>query len=108
MKKLINLKTLIISLIKDDLINLKLVYSLNSLGLSADGYTLYLGTTIINLMKIKANRLQWEHIHDGYLERTRKVTQIDIQESPRLLEALANEIYSYLKKHQKSCVSVSR
>lgn len=108
MKNSFSIKTLIISLIKDDLINLKLVYSLNSLGLSADGYTLYIGTTIIKLMKIKATGLKWEQIHEGYLELTRKVMSIDIQESPRLLEALANEIYSYLKKHQKSCVSVSR
>lgn len=101
MEKKLTKKQLILSLIKDDLTNLKLVYSLNVLGLAADHYTLHTGSTIINLMKISASGLQWEHIHDGYLERTRKVAQIDIQESPVLLEALAEEIYSYLKKQRK-------
>lgn len=96
-----NKKQLILSLIKDDLTNLKLVYSLNALGLSADHYTLHAGSTIINLMKINATGLQWEHIHDCYLERTRKVVQIDIQESPMLLDALAKEIYGYLKNQRK-------
>lgn len=95
-------KNLILSLIKDDLTNLKLVYSLNALGLAADNYTLHAGSTIINLMKINASGLQWEHIHDGYLERTRKVTQIDIQESPMLLDALAKEIYAYLKAQRET------
>jgi hypothetical protein len=96
--KLKKRKNLILALIKDDLINLKLIYSLNSFGLAADGYMLYTSTTIINLMKIKATGLQWEQIHEGYLELTRKVMQIDIQESPRLLDALAEEIEEYLSK----------
>lgn len=99
--KLKSRKQLILSLIKDDLTNLKLVYSLNALGLAADNYTLHSGSTVINLMKINASGLQWENIHDGYLERTRKVTQIDIQESPVLLDALAEEIYGYLKNQRK-------
>lgn len=100
-------KNLILSLIKDDLTNLKLVYSLNALGLAADHYTLHAGSTVINLMKINATGLQWEHIHDGYLERTRKVTQIDIHESPMLLDALAKEIYGYLKEVRNTGISAS-
>jgi hypothetical protein len=60
-----------------------------------------MGTTIINLMKIKATGLQWEQIHEGYLELTRKVIQIDVQESPFLLDALVEEIYFYLKNNKK-------
>ena len=97
-----NKRELILSLIKDDLTNLKLVYSLNALGLVADHYTLHTGSTVINLMEINASGLQWEYIHEGYLERTRKVTQIDIQETPALLDALAEEIYGYLKTAQKT------
>jgi hypothetical protein len=52
-------------------------------------------------MKINASGLYWEHIHDGYMERTRKVTQIDIQEWPMLLDALAKEVYMYLKEQRK-------
>lgn len=104
MEKKLNKKQLILSLIKDDLTNLKLVYSLNAIGLSADHYTLHAGSTVINLMNINASGLQWELIHDGYLERTRKVTHIDTQESPALLDALAKEIYDYLKTAQKANV----
>lgn len=100
MKILINRKKLIIALIKDDLTNLKLVYSLNALGLCADRYMLYSGTTIINLMKINATGLRWEQIHDGYLDLTKKVMSIDIQESPRLLDALSEEIYVFLQKQR--------
>lgn len=105
MNSIKNKRELILSLIKDDLTNLKLVYSLNALGLAADHYTLHAGSTVINLMKINATGLQWENIHDGYLERTRKVAQIDIQESPLLLDALAKEIYGYLKAQRKELVS---
>lgn len=50
----------------------------------------------MNLMRIKATPLEWEEIHDGYLDLTRKVEQIDVQET-RLLAALCDEIYDFLK-----------
>lgn len=90
-------KTLILHLITDDLINTKLVYSLNNIGLQANDYTLYLSTTIMNLMRIKTTSLRWENIHDEYLKMTSRVLKIDIQESPRMLTALAEEIYDFLK-----------
>lgn len=96
MKIAVNRKKLVLALIKDDLINSKLVYSLNKIGLEADQFNLHASTTIMNLMRIKATPLQWEEIHDGYLDLTRKVKQIDVQET-RLLEALCEEIYEFLK-----------
>lgn len=90
-------KTLILHLISDDLINTKLVYSLNNLGLQANDYTLHLSTTIMNLMRIKTTSLRWENIHDEYLKMTSRVLKIDIQESPRMLTVLAEEIYDFLK-----------
>lgn len=90
-------KALVLDLITDDLINTKLVYSLNNLGLQANDYTLHLSTTIMNLMRIKTTSLRWENIHDEYLKMTSRVLKIDIQESPRMLTALAEEIYDFLK-----------
>lgn len=90
-------KSLVITLITDDLINTKLVYSLNDLGLQANDYTLHLSTTIMNLMRIKTTSLRWESIHDEYLQMTSRVLKIDIQESPRMLTVLAEEIYDFLK-----------
>lgn len=91
-------KTLILSIIKDDLITWKLIYGLNDIGLEADGYTLYASGTIMELMKIKTGSPRWEDIHERYLNLTEKVKQIDIHTSPRLLDALAQEIYDFLKQ----------
>ena len=90
-------KDIILALIKDDLINSKLVYSLNSIGLEADSYQLHASITILTLLKFNTTQSRWEDIHDKYLEKVRKVLQIDIQESPRLIDALAQEIYNFLK-----------
>lgn len=90
-------KTLILHLIIDDLVNTKLVSGLNQLGLNAEDYTLHASSTIMNLMQIKTTSLRWENIHDEYLQMTSRVLKIDIQESPRMLTALAEEIYDFLK-----------
>lgn len=45
-----NKEKLILSLIKDDLINVKLVNGLNEAGLNADNYYLHLSDTIFKLM----------------------------------------------------------
>lgn len=101
MKSAFSKKSLIISLIQDDLINTKLVYSLNNIGLQASDYTLHISSTVLKLSKIKTSALRWEQIHDEYLRMTTRVLQIDIQESPRLLQTLAEEIYDFLKKTRK-------
>jgi hypothetical protein len=93
-------KDLILALIKDDLINSKLVHSLNSIGLEADSYHLHSSITVMNLVKINTTPLRWEEIHDKYLDKVKKVLQLDIQESPRLVDALAQEIYDFLKKRR--------
>lgn len=99
-----NRKDLILSLIKDDLINTKLVDSLNALGLQADEYRLHASITVMKLMRIKATPQRWEQIFNEYLERTRKVLRIDTGGSPRLVDSLALEIYHFLGSSQ----SVSR
>jgi hypothetical protein len=94
-------KTLVLALIKDDLINTKIINSLNNIGLAADDYQLHASTTIMTLMKIKSAPLLWEEIHDTYIEMKKRVEGIDIQESPWLVDGLAEEIYGFLKAHQK-------
>lgn len=46
----------IISLIKDDLTHIRLVYGLETLGLNAGNYYLHLNETIFKLVGIKANK----------------------------------------------------
>jgi len=98
--KPIKRKKLILSLIQDDLINTKLVGSLNNLGLMADCYRLHAGATAMSLLHINTSPHNWEVIHNGYLDLTVKVLLFDLQESPHLLQQLTREIYTYLAAHQ--------
>lgn len=98
-----NKRKLMIAIIKDDLISWKLIYSLNELGLEADRYSLYASETLMKLMKIKTSNPRWEEIHEGYMNMTEQVKQINIHRSARMLDALAEEIYDFLKqmKHEE-------
>ncbi len=89
---------LIISLIKDDLINSKLVNGLNQLGLSAGDYHLNLSGTIFSLMGIvgAANN---DKLLDYYINLTSASQHIDlsnIAERGAALENLAYSIYREL------------
>lgn len=87
-------KWLIISLIKDDLINCKLVNGLNAIGLIADDYLLHLSHTIFRLLRIEDN-LQNEILYEHYINLTKKVQYINIEDH-NTLDKLALEIYNEL------------
>lgn len=91
---------LIISLIKDDLINCKLVDGLNSLGLKADDYCLYLSDTIFKLIGFEDND-KTEMIHRYYINQTKKVKELEITNVDKSIDNLANEIYKSLKEKVK-------
>ena len=88
-------KRLILSLIKDDLINTKLINSLSEAGLNADNYLLHLSNTIFKLLHIKTN-LENEFIYNNYLDLTKRVKFISISNGHNTLDDLAEEIYTYL------------
>lgn len=90
-------KDLIITMIKDDLTNLKLIYSLNDIGLQADGYSLNLNTTIFKLIGLNTHDRRLDTLTDNYLELTRKVTRLDISKDRNQLNELSLEIYNYLQ-----------
>lgn len=52
-----NNKELIVSLIKDNLINTRLVHGLDLLGLDSGNYHIHLSQTIFNLIGIEDNRM---------------------------------------------------
>ncbi len=89
-------KKLIVSLIKDDLINSKLVYSLTDIGLDATCYHLLLSNTIFELMGVKENT-RADRLFEFYSCLTRKVRDIDISQSHKPLDNLATEIFQQLK-----------
>lgn len=95
-------KKLILSLIKDDLINSKLIRGLNRTGLQADNYCLFLSGTIFDLLGYP-NTHQSDEIFSEYIKLTEQSDHIDIGETPNALDGLANEIYSFLiKKRRKN------
>jgi hypothetical protein len=91
------LNQLVLSLIKDDLVNLRLIYGLQAMGIHADGYMLHLSNTVFALMGFDDTDRRTDAIHDHYIRLSQKIAHIDIHEAPELLDELAREIYVYLR-----------
>jgi hypothetical protein len=87
-----NDKKLILSLIKNHLINAKLVNCLNEMGLNADNYFLHLSDTIFTLIGYKDDD-DTEQIFERYMELSKRAMFIDISQSHKSLEDLALQIY---------------
>ena len=85
-------RTLIIALIKDDLINTRLVNGLNAIGLNADDYLLHLSDTIFKLLGI-GDDAAGETIFEWYMDSLKRVDQINICEDAEALNELATQIY---------------
>lgn len=89
-------KELILSLIRDNLINTKLTSGLGDLGLVADDYTLHLGDTIFKLMGIPPSEHSDWLFENVFITISEKVGQIDIRSSKHELNLLSMEIYREL------------
>lgn len=92
-------KNLIISLIKDDLTNIRLVYGLDKLGLDSGDYYLHLSETIFKLIGILTDD---EDFFESYMDECRTVYNIDIFKHPELLNSLALSLYNKLVEEYKS------
>ena len=86
----------IISLIVDDIINSKLINSLNKAGLDAGDYFLNLSKTIFRLMALDDTH-ENEEIFELYLVQLKRAENFDIKSRERF-ENLAKEIYHTLDK----------
>ncbi len=89
-------KQLILSLIKDDLMNHKLVNALNDLGLDANQYALHLQESIFEMMGIEFS-FTTETISQHYFNLCQ---QISIKQNGLELEQLAEMIYAYISNHK--------
>lgn len=88
-----NKKKLILSLIKDDLINAKLVNGLIAIGLNADNYFLHLSDTIFELIGFEDNE-GTATIFEHYMELASRATYMDISQSHKPIDDLALQIYT--------------
>jgi hypothetical protein len=94
-------KKLILSLIRDDLINSKLTIGLSALDLDPTIYFLHLSETIFMLMGIKEDK-QGEELFEYYLELKQKIKAIDFTKSYKALDRLALNIYTKLSKGKRA------
>ncbi len=89
---------LITALIKDDLINTKLIDGLSQIGLCAGDYHLFLSDTIFNLMGLE-NYHDSNNLYDHYITLTKQVRHLDLSDLNQrghLLDQLASTIYNQL------------
>lgn len=99
-------KELIISLIKDDLVNNKLLNGLMNIGLDPGNYYLHLSEPIFKLMGFEDGMVT-DDVFIHYLRLAESVKQVDVSCDPEQLDKLANEIYLELS-NIKTCAHASR
>ncbi len=87
------LKPVIISLIKDHLLNTRLMDGLSELGFYSDNYHLNLADSIFKLMGIKEGE---DELFEVYLNWCSKISKTDIFKNENTLIEYANEIYCVL------------
>lgn len=85
-------KEYILACIKDCLINVKLVNSLENLHLSSEDYYIELPETILSILQIKVT----DDIFEKYLEQYKKVGDIDVISDVESVNNLVDEIYAYI------------
>ena len=95
---------LVLSLIKDDLINNKLVNGLNTLGLSAGDYHLHLSETILNLIGLDTENDAILNLYFNLTQQSELLDLTDIANREKQLTQLASEIYSELLKQKQQAV----
>jgi hypothetical protein len=95
-KKVFFEEKIIIRLIRDHLINKKLVSGLNALGLNADDYSLYLGDTIFLLMGLEKNEHADLIFEKVFLTNSEKIRHVNFAYDPKGLDALSKLIYEEL------------
>ena len=87
-------RSLLISLIKQDLICNKLVLGLSELGLEAGKYHLDIGTIVLQLMGCAEPEDDVLEVYFNYMEKARTVN--DVEENRDLLDMMAHELYTLL------------
>lgn len=92
----INKKELILSLIQDNLINLKLIKGLNSLGLIADDYHLTLGDTVFKLMGFKSSEQSDLLFEKVFVTISETITEINFSDLRNEAVILSMKIYDEL------------
>lgn len=90
-------KTIIINLIKQDLINWKMISLLQKTQIRADDYQLDIGPIIFEMMGLE-NRKDTDEIFEKYVEMSKPILKTRASQSNRRIDLLASKIYDYLER----------
>lgn len=90
-------KLVVINLIKQDLINWKMINLLQKMQVRADDYQLDIGSIIFEIMNLD-NRENVDEIFEKYVELSRPVLKINVDQQNRKINLLASKIYDYLEQ----------
>ena len=90
-------KTIVTNLIKQDLINWKMIHSLQKVQVRADDYQLDIGSIIFEMMNLE-NRKDVDEIFEKYMELSKPILKLSVSQSNRKIDVLASKIYDYLEK----------
>jgi len=100
MKKKFVSENIILSLIRDDLRNFRLINSLTAIGLDATDHHLELSTTIFNLLDIEVTPT--DTYMDSYVSLSGLAQYISLNDPDKELENMAIEVYNFLKALPKN------
>ena len=83
-------------LIASEIINTKLIFSLDSIGIDANHYLTDISDVIFDIAKINKKN-QTEEFFDNYFNLIKKGISIDIRIGDNKLEELVDEVILFLK-----------
>lgn len=89
-------KLIIANLIKQDLINWKMIRLLQKMQVRADDYQLDIGSIIFEIMDLD-NHKDVDELFEKYVEMSRPILKLTVGQSNKKIDLLASKIYYYLK-----------
>ena len=93
-------KSLILSLIEDDLRSFRLINSLTAIGLDAADHHLSLSTTIFDLLDVKITPLDTSF--DSYVSLAGLAQYVPLEDPDKELESMSIEVYNFLNALPKN------
>ncbi|WP_300667002.1 hypothetical protein [Fluviicola sp.] len=90
-------RVIVINLIKQDLVNWKMINLLQRMQIRADDYQLNIDSVIFEIMDLD-NRENVDEIFEKYVEMSKPMLKLTIGQSNRKIDALAVKIYDYLEQ----------
>ena len=89
-------RAIVTNLIKQDLINWKMIHSLQKVQVHAEDYQLDIGSIIFEMMDLE-DRKDVDEIFEKYVELSKPILKLSTSQSNRKIEVLASKIYDYLE-----------